>query len=662
MRLKFPKRLISIISILLSGVLLAEAGRRLAVWHVNHQTGRNDLQFVSCHHCHLVRKEWLPWTRKKTPHASPADIVASLDSRHIYVAMYEMDEVWEIDLSSRQVKRKTSVPGRPTALALDSANRFLYVACRGTDRVTAISLDTFKLGEWVEVGVEPVALAACQTPSGPRLIVANQGSDDISVLSLNPLREICRPIAGRQPSAVVCAPDGSQAWIANRLAIPTKPIGYDRMMQVHSCEITVLEPAQGRILRRTQLQSAHLSEGAAYYPENQWALVPFVKVQNLVPITQVAQGWVMSSGLAVETAAGSVIQIPLDEANNYYADPSGIAVDAVNHRAFIVSGGSDAITVVDLDKLSKWLEQASEQQREQAIEDLSLSGEYVTCRIPTARNPKRLALTPDNSLLLVAERLNDTILIIDTRSCQPLGRIVLGDGGLKDPIRRGERVFTDARYTFQNQFSCRSCHPDGHVDGLSYDFDSDGIGDNLVDNRSLLGVAFSGPFKWTGKNPSLEVQCGPRFAKVLMRTDPIPPSQLKDLTSYLKSLSPARVVAQKGPLTPAQERGRQIFFATHTPDGTPIPRYNRCSTCHRPPLYSNRLMANVGSRGPRDSTDYFDTPHLLGIGASAPYLHDGRAATLEELWTVYNTNDVHGVSSYMNKIQLNDLIEFLKTL
>jgi cytochrome c peroxidase len=69
-----------------------------------------------------------------------------------------------------------------------------------------------------------------------------------------------------------------------------------------------------------------------------------------------------------------------------------------------------------------------------------------------------------------------------------------------------------------------------------------------------------------------------------------------------------------------------------------------------------RLSFDVGSQG------VFDAPHLLGIAASAPYLHDGRAKSLEELWTVYNTNDLHGVSSYMNKIQLNDLVEFLKTL
>lgn len=45
-----------------------------------------------------------------------------------------------------------------------------------------------------------------------------------------------------------------------------------------------------------------------------------------------------------------------------------------------------------------------------------------------------------------------------------------------------------------------------------------------------------------------------------------------------------------------------------------------------------------------------------------PYLHDGRARTLEELWTTCQTNDLRGVSSYWNKQQLNELVEYLKTL
>jgi hypothetical protein len=266
-----------------------------------------------------------------------------------------------------------------------------------------------------------------------------------------------------------------------------------------------------------------------------------VKVRNLVPITQVANGWVMSSGLALtDLKSGGTIQIPLDEANDSFSDPSSIVTDPQGHRAYIASGGGDVVSVVDLDRVSEWLSHATSGEKREAIYDLSLSSEYVTKRLRTGRNPRHLAMSSNGNRLFVAEHLNESVLVIDTERLTPIGRIVLGDGGLTDPIRRGERVFTSSAYTFQHQFSCRSCHPDGHVDGLNYDFDGDGIGDNLLDNRSLQGVAGTGPFKWNGKNASLEVQCGPRFAKVLMRTEPFPDQQLHDLTTFIRSLPPPR--------------------------------------------------------------------------------------------------------------------------
>ena len=47
---------------------------------------------------------------------------------------------------------------------------------------------------------------------------------------------------------------------------------------------------------------------------------------------------------------------------------------------------------------------------------------------------------------------------------------------------------------------------------------------------------------------------------------------------------------------------------------------------------------------------------------TAPYLHDGSARTLEEIWTVFNPKDTHGVTNDLQKDELNDLIEYLKTL
>lgn len=626
--------------------------------HMRERSGLSDISNVSCRNCHGESTNALPWNQPRPRHAAPGWLAFSRDGSRLYTSLPDRDEVVEIDVVGEQVLRRATVTGSPSGLALDPEEGALYVTCRNEDRVARIDVVSFAENGSVPVGMAPVGVACVRGPQGVQVVVANSRSDDVSLLSGEPLVERVRLAAGREPYGVGCTPDGSRAYVAGRLAV---------MSSLHrppASELTVIDVHRGRVVARPRLESAHLSEASVVVPGRGWVLSPVVRVRNLVPITQVARGWVMSGGLAITDLAGdTVLQVPTDEANRYFADPGGLVVDAPGRRAYLVSAGSDAVTVLDLDRLSEWMAQADAATRAGAIHDLELACDYVVARIPTGRNPRQLALSPDGRRLVVAEYLEDTLRILDTDSLEVVGRIRLGNGGLDDPIRRGERVFTWAGRTFQGQFSCRSCHPDGHVDGLNYDFDGDGIGDNLLDNRSLLGLAGTWPFKWNGGNPSLKVQCGPRFAKVLMRTEPFDPQQLEDLTRFIESLPPARTrPAQDREWTPAQERGRRIFFATHTPAGEVIPIERRCTTCHPPPLYTNRSRTAVGTRGKRDPTDLFDTPHLLGIGASAPYLHDGRARTLEELWTVYQTNDLHGVSSYMSKQQLNDLVEFLKTL
>ncbi len=628
--------------------------------HLRERSGLQDVSNVSCRNCHGETTNSLAWARPRPRHAAPGGLALSADGGRLFVTLPDRDEVVEADTRELKVLRRTRVTGGPLGLALAPAGDALFVTCRNEDRVARVDLGPFQDVESLVVGLGPVGIACAATTNGTRLLVANGGSDDVTLAATGPLRELVRLSAGHDPYGVGFSPDGRRAYAMGRLATMS---GMDRPPV---SEMTVVDVARQRVVARPMLESAHLSEAVAVVPSRDWVVAPLVRVRNLVPITQVARGWVMSGGLAIADGAGrSVVQVPLDDAHRYYADPGALVVDGEGRRAYLASAGGDVVSVIDLGRLGEWLAAADEGTRREAIHDLELAGTYVVGRIPTRRNPRQLALSGDGSRLYVAEYLADSVLVVDTRTLEPAGRLELGDGsgGLTDPVRRGERMFTWAGKTFQGQFSCRSCHPDGHMDGLNYDFDGDGVGDNLLDNRSLRGLAGTWPFKWNGKNPSLSVQCGPRFAKVLMRTDPFDGQELEDLTRFVESLPPARARhARDVDWTAARERGRQLFFATQTPDGHSIPIERRCSTCHRPPLYTNRARTSVGTRGVQDPTDEFDTPHLLGIGASAPYLHDGRAKSLEELWTLYQTNDLHGVSSYMSKQQLNDLVEFLKTL
>ena len=55
----------------------------------------------------------------------------------------------------------------------------------------------------------------------------------------------------------------------------------------------------------------------------------------------------------------------------------------------------------------------------------------------------------------------------------------------------------------------------------------------------------------------------------------------------------------------------------------------------------------------------FDTPTLVEVWRTAPYLHDGRAATMKEVLTKHNSGDKHGVTSHLTENEIDDLAEFV---
>jgi cytochrome c peroxidase len=288
----------------------------------------------------------------------------------------------------------------------------------------------------------------------------------------------------------------------------------------------------------------------------------------------------------------------------------------------------------------------------------------VIKHLPTRDSPRGIRITADGSTAFVVNALDDSLTVIDLKGLLVDQVIDLGGSKTITQTRWGERLFHNANITFHRQFSCHSCHPDGHVDGLTYDIEPDGLGVSPVDNRTLRGILDTAPFKWEGTNPSLQRQCGPRLAVFFTRIQPFTPEELAALDNYICTIPrpPNRYRPIGAELTEAQRRGKKMFERTRTNDGRVIASEQRCITCHFPPLYTNRTVQDVGTKMYLDREGSFDVPHLNNIYDSAPYLHNGIAETLEEIWTKYNPHDEHGVTNDMTKDQLNDLIEYLKTL
>ena len=231
-------------------------------------------------------------------------------------------------------------------------------------------------------------------------------------------------------------------------------------------------------------------------------------------------------------------------------------------------------------------------------------------------------------------------------------------------VRRGERLFNAAKYCFQGQFACATCHPNRHLDGLAWNLETPQLGRDRVANRTLRGIRDTAPYKWNGNNPDLATQCGPRIAKFLFRSEGFNTHELEDLITYLNQI----------PLPPESASGgrRSAHRGAGARQGHLLPQRKRTtahpsrSTTSAPPAirrrlhYTSRTSFDVGSATKYDTISSFDTPQLDRVYEDGPYLHNGEALTLEEIWTVFNNNDTHGVTSDMAKEQLNDLIEFLE--
>jgi cytochrome c peroxidase len=156
-----------------------------------------------------------------------------------------------------------------------------------------------------------------------------------------------------------------------------------------------------------------------------------------------------------------------------------------------------------------------------------------------------------------------------------------------------------------------------------------------------------------------------RFSTILTRTEAFSYDDLDAITAYIMrgiKQPPNLLYNPNGELTESQLRGKEIFERSVDNLGQTIIESNRCITCHPPPLYTNQLFADVSTLAETDDPMLFDTPHLTNLFASSPYLHDGRAKTLEEIWTVYAEDDKHGRVNDLTKTQLNDLINYLKSL
>jgi len=592
----------------------------------------------------------------RVEYKTPFNLAITQDGRRLFVACEASNSLIILDVASGDILAEIAVGVQPHFVLLSQDDARAYVSNRGSDDVSVVDVASRRVIATISVGDEPHEMAT--NAAGTLLYVANAGTYDVSVVDVAAAREVKRLAASRGPWGVARSPDGRYVYVTNNLP------RYGAFRAPLASEVTVIEASGSTVERRLTVPDANLIQGVAFAPSGQFALVTLIRTKNLVPMTRNVQGWIVTNGIGVVWADGRVDQLLLDEFNDFFADPTDVVFSRDGRYAFVSGAGVQEVAVIDVEQLLRLLESTSPEDRADALPNhLAASAAFVVRRIGVGRSPRGMVVSPDGRYVYVADALDDAISVIDVATRERVRVVGLGGPQEITQARYGERIFNDAQYTFARQFACHTCHPDGHIDGITYDIEADGLGVNPVDNRTLRGINDTAPFKWTGTNPSLKRQCGPRLAAFFTRSDPFTAEQAAALDRYIVTIRrPPNRYRPGDELTPAQRSGKAIFEREYDKSGNALAPTDRCVFCHAPPYFTNRNRYNVGTASPLDTQGAFDVPHLNNVYDSSPYLHDGRAHSLEEIWTLYNPRDTHGRTNDLTKAELNDLIEYLRTL
>ena len=596
-------------------------------------------------------------------YASPLEVLLSPDGARLYVLCQQSGEIRVLDAASYAVIKNIAVGRVPRGFSFSVDGKRLFVTNSWDDTLSVIDTGTLEVTATWPVGAEPSSVL--EDRAGKHLFVANRISNDIAVLDAETGAEEKRLLGGRGVSYLALSPDGARIYATHVYPNQAPHMTELGNRTVPESEITVIDAARAVVVDRMPLHAIAGVFHLAFSNDGRLGAVAEYHPKNLVPLAHLEHGGAFAYTLTLFGAdvGAKPLEVPLDEMERYASQPFGVAITPDKSRLYVTCGGSEMVTVVDVPRLLRFIHARPRPETGSYAQDLSASANYVTARIAVGHNPRGVTLSRDGRKLFVANRLEDTISVIDTRSNRVASTIALAGPKSTNVLRRGEQTFYTARQSFQGQIGCASCHIDSTFDGLTWDLEPDGFGRDIVDNRLIEGIKGTEPYKWNGGNPNIPTECGPRTEMYFWRAENYDWRRLADLSVYVRMLKPRpnRWRQVSGELTPAQERGKALFVRSVDKFGKPIPESNRCSFCHIGPKGTNQKSFDVGTRKATDNSGMLDTPHLTNVALTAPYLHDGSARTLEEIWTVYNPDDKHGRTNDLTKDELNDLIEYLRT-
>jgi DNA-binding beta-propeller fold protein YncE len=520
-------------------------------------------------------------------------------------------------------------------LAVDATTNTAYVADRLGNRIAVVKIgDKLEVASSIKTPVEPYGVAL--SPDRKTVFVTTIADRALVAFDAATGKEKWRTALGREPRGLAVSPDGTRAIVAY---LTTGTVDQIDLVETHAAEHVALSTAASpRRCRRCGNEGDSFARGAfaVTFMGDHEAVVPF---QRETPVQ-------VNNGSERTGSYGGGFEPPLTHQLAFLGldgqRTSQITAQIAQHqpRALAWDGAHDALYIAGMgtDTILQ-LKNASQVE----------IGEGVSATVTSGKDkcgPDGLAVTADGNVLVwcAFTRNVERVDFVDAKG-QLAAETKMNAGPtlvastMGDKQHLGMVIFHSAepQVSQRGAMACASCHPDGRTDGLSWRIDKHELQTPLLTGR----VVGTGPFKWDGTDPDLAASMTSTMKR--LGGFGLDKTQLDALGSYLESLPAVRV-----PSRDSQQiaRGKQLF------DGEA-----GCRSCHDGKSYTDQERHKFSGTLPET-----DTPSLIGLSASAPYFHDGSAATLEAL--LRDRGAVHGMTetSKLNDQQIQDLTAFLETL
>jgi YVTN family beta-propeller protein len=607
---------------------------------------------------------------------SPSALVATPDGKQLFVACATASRVLAFDPASERVTGKIVVPASPQGLALSPDGSQLFVTC-AAPRSTVCVVDVASGKVLRSIPAGHTTLAPVCSPDGRTLYVCDRFNDCVGVIDLKAQKEIARIPVPREPISSALSADGKLLLVANHLHA-----GRADVDQVAACVI-VIDTAARKVLTNIPLPNGStIVRDIRISPGGDVACMAHGMGKFYLPTTQIERGWIANNALSFIHLKRQCLlnTVLLDNIDQCAANPWAVAWTADGKQICVTHAGTHELSVIDAPALLRKLAACGACPSSGAAgSSSSNSVEASVAAVPASvaapgdgsapahdltflaglrqrvalnqKGPRSVAII--GSKAYVGNYFSDSLSVVDLAA--PSGRartIALGPEQPLSVVRQGELAFNDASLCFQGWQSCASCHSsDARVDGLNWDLLNDGLG-NPKNVRSLLFAHRTPPTMALGvrANAQLAVRAG--FRNILFTVPPEETAAAVD--AYLESLRPApSPLLENGKFSKAAARGRKLFLDEKV----------ACASCHSGELYTDLKPYDVGTGGKFDKPqDKFYTPTLVELWRTAPYLHDGSAATMRDVLTIANQNDRHGKTSHLTERQIEDLAAYLLSL